>query len=46
MILLECDNCKQTALNLYMNKKFTCLAYRCITCDYAGYFHVDGGEDI
>jgi GH24 family phage-related lysozyme (muramidase) len=46
MVLLECDNCRQTALNLYMNKEFTCLAYRCITCNHAGYFHVDGGEDI
>lgn len=40
MVLLECDNCKHTALNLYINKEFTCLAYRCIACDNAGYFHV------
>jgi len=45
MTILECDECKQTALNLYMDKKATCLAYRCIACNNAGYFHIDLGED-
>jgi lysozyme len=45
MIILECDECKQTALNLYMDKNATCLAYRCIACNNAGYFHIDLGED-
>ena len=45
MIMLECDECKQTALNLYIDKDATTLAYRCIACNNAGYFHMDLGED-
>lgn len=45
MTLLACDGCGQTAVNLYIDKEFTCLAYRCIACNHAGYFHMDIGED-
>lgn len=45
MSLLECDECKETALNLYMSDDFKTLAYRCITCNYVGYFHGEKGED-
>lgn len=45
MTILACDSCNQTALNLYIDKNFTCLAYRCINCNHAGYFHIDMGED-
>jgi lysozyme len=44
MIILECDECGQTALNLYIDKRGICLAYRCISCNNAGYFHVDKGD--
>ena len=45
MTILECDDCRQTALNLYVDKDFKCLAYRCINCNHAGYFSIDLGDD-
>lgn len=43
MNILECDECRETSLNLYISKDFKTLAYRCIACNYTGYFHM--GED-
>lgn len=48
MEMLECDECSETALNLFFSKsgEFDCLAYKCISCNYVGYFHIEhGGEE-
>lgn len=41
MDLLQCDECKETALNLYMSKDLSCFAYRCIACNFVGYCHTE-----
>ena len=48
MTLLHCDECENTALNLYLkltSENDLTLAYKCIACEFIGYFDYKGEDD-
>lgn len=45
MILLICDECGSSTLNLFMGKDFKTLAFKCLSCNYIGYMNVDEEEE-
>ncbi len=48
MTLLHCDECENTAVNLYIkltSEDDLTLAYKCLNCNFIGYFDYKGEDE-
>lgn len=45
---LCCDECEETALNLFFSKDglLSPIAYRCITCNFIGYYSIETEDEV